>query len=523
MQRRLEKMDHWSALERLGPGSTTSMLGVMAVEDICSGNWMSQLGSDMSLAWLQVDWKSSSLQISRSVDVNPERSERLLSQRLPLRSQVLRGLQDELQQLHRSNSEKIKELWQRQDKKSEAVRLEFWRSRKGFDDQLGKLVEKIQKEVLGVGRFLLAPWPQSAAAKQRVLDSLRSWLTNEAAEMADGLRLNGSLDDPEQAEHVFLLALLLIEAENLEVAELLLLLGQLWDAGRSALRRWAYSMRRHSSDLRGSLKELNEASEVPLLLYLDGVMAQLPLEACPCLRQRNVVRGLAPSITLSSLASKPVAAEATGFFVIDPAEDCAAMGDVRQLLTSWSSHGQSWHGHTGKLPEPSRVLEELCRKDVFVYLGHGERARQLLRHEKLQVAGEVAEENDSRRAGLRSTLMLLGCSSVKIQKGSMEGDIESFGLASSALLGGAPLVLGAQWDVLGGDLDKLASRLLQRWLKEGKTSCPSRGGLLTALKDLRPKCLLPNLIPSAGKERKLGHARSDLEKGCYCWLNRRNS
>ena len=25
-------------------------------------------------------------------------------------------------------------------------------------------------------------------------------------------------------------------------------------------------------------------------------------------------------------------------------------------------------------------------------------------------------------------------------------------------MGGAPLVLGAQWDVLGGDLDKLASR-----------------------------------------------------------------
>ena len=29
--------------------------------------------------------------------------------------------QDELQQLHRSNSEKIKELWQRQDKKSEVL------------------------------------------------------------------------------------------------------------------------------------------------------------------------------------------------------------------------------------------------------------------------------------------------------------------------------------------------------------------------------------------------------------------
>ena len=32
--------------------------------------------------------------------------------------------------------------------------------------------------------------------------------------------------------------------ELLQVAELLLVLGQLWDAGRSTLRRWAYSMRR---------------------------------------------------------------------------------------------------------------------------------------------------------------------------------------------------------------------------------------------------------------------------------------
>lgn len=28
----------------------------------------------------------------------------------------------------------------------EAARLEFWRSRKGFDEELGKLLEKIQKD-----------------------------------------------------------------------------------------------------------------------------------------------------------------------------------------------------------------------------------------------------------------------------------------------------------------------------------------------------------------------------------------
>ena len=44
---------------------------------------------------------------------------------------------------------------------------------------------------------------------------------------------------------------------------------------------------------------------------------------------------------LSSLASRSTwDPEKTGFFVIDPAEDCAAMGDVRQLLTTWSSQGQ---------------------------------------------------------------------------------------------------------------------------------------------------------------------------------------
>ena len=43
---------------------------------------------------------------------------------------------------------------------------------------------------------------------------------------------------------------------------------------------------------------------------------------------------------LAALASRTNWSEKTGFFVIDPAEDCAAMGDVRQLLTTWSSQGQ---------------------------------------------------------------------------------------------------------------------------------------------------------------------------------------
>ena len=48
-----------------------------------------------------------------------------------------------------------------------------------------------------------------------------------------------------------------------------------------------------------------------------------------------ICRGVSPSPRLAALASAG-SAGATGFFVIDPAEDCAAMLDVRQLLTSWT-------------------------------------------------------------------------------------------------------------------------------------------------------------------------------------------
>lgn len=489
-QRRLEKLSDQCALGCLLDHSQLQSSHSVPIEDLCSGNWMSQLTPDMSLAWLQVDWRSQSLQITRSLDAGcglPAHS-KVLSQRVEVPSQLLHSLREDLQSLHELNSKKIRELWQREDKRSEAVRLEFWQSRKSFDGQLGRVAERIQKEVLRSERYLLAPWPQSEATRQRLLDALRAWL-NEAEQLAKAANRNLRQQEPDP-QHFFLLALLFIDCEHLEVSQLVSILGDLVDGSKSILRRLAYSMRRCRSELQALFKEPPEA---PLLLYVDASMAQLPLEACPSLRHRNVVRGLAPNITLAALSSSEPTST-TGFFVIDPAEDCAAMVDVRQLLTSWTD-GQAWHGHTGRLPEPARVLEELCKKDIFVYLGHGEKARHLLRQEMLQVAGSSEKNSPACQAGLRSILMLLGCSSVKIQNASTFSQDESFGLVSSALLGGAPLVLGAQWDVLGGDLDKLASRLLQRWLKEGKpTRC---GGLLAALKTLRPNCLLPNLTGAA--------------------------
>ncbi|CAJ1421552.1 unnamed protein product [Effrenium voratum] len=397
---------------------------------------------------LRVDWKSQALQITRSIDSHPGR---VISRRVQLAPGLLQCLQEDLQSLHAMNGEKIRELWQRPGKDSEAARLEFWSNRKRFDEQLGRVAERIQQELLGPWRCLLAPLPPGQWLRLR--EMARTWRQKEVS-----------------AEEEFLLALLLLEARQMEVPEIAAVLGD------SKLRP-ASSLKRYSLEL--GLEEV----EAPLLLYVDANMAQLPLEACPCLRNRSVVRGLAPNIMPATVAA------ATGFFVIDPAEDCTQMGDVKRLLTSWSE-GQSWHGHTGlPMPAPAEVLDELCRNDVFVYLGHGERARQLLRQDRVRMPGTAHDGSGD----LRSILMLLGCSSVKIRPQSV-GAFECFGLPGRALLAGAPLVLGAMWDVLGGDLDKFACRLLQKWWQKPDGS---QGGLLSALRLLRPKCLLPNLTGAA--------------------------
>jgi len=248
---------------------------------------------------------------------------------------------------------------------------------------------------------------------------------------------------------------------------------------------------------------------------VDSVTAQLPLEACPCLQRRPLVRGLAPNVALCGLARFKTKRPSSGFYVIDPSENCSNINGVGKLLAGSHSSSSSccWQGRIGRpVPESAEVLEQLCSTDAFVFLGHGECARRLLRQEQLQLGALGATQATTPFAGacggsgkrrgsqgtVRSVLMLMGCSSVKMDgtqfqqaQGSWPGEFESFGMATSALLGGAPLVMGTQWDVLGGDLDKLGYQLLQGWLGQTERR------LLCSLAASRRCCLLPYLTGSA--------------------------
>merc|ERR1719262_407155 len=84
-------------------------------------------------------------------------------------------------------------------------------------------------------------------------------------------------------------------------------------------------------------------------------------------------------------------------------------------------------------------------------------------------------------------------------------DFEAFGMPLNVLVGGAPAMVGALWDVLGGDLEQLVCSLLKGWntrpLRPTRSACKDKDGdsnsLLGALVKAREACKLRFLTGAA--------------------------
>lgn len=148
-------------------------------------------------------------------------------------------------------------------------------------------------------------------------------------------------------------------------------------------------------------------------------------------------------------------------------------------------------------------------------MGHGgNRARRLLNQDEMQRGAPAPPESGARLRPLQAVVMLMGCSSAQLFQpvasvgnpcrpgGSFPAEFESFGMPISALIGGAPAMLGALWDVISGDLDVLTCALLRRWAGEVQTNgsakdaavrAASPDGILGALVSARKACTLPIL------------------------------
>eukprot|EP00930_Biecheleria_cincta_P060020 TRINITY_DN4571_c0_g1_i1.p1 TRINITY_DN4571_c0_g1~~TRINITY_DN4571_c0_g1_i1.p1 ORF type:complete len:1891 (+),score=319.79 TRINITY_DN4571_c0_g1_i1:166-5838(+) len=284
----------------------------LSSDSICDGSWLSEMPSGVSVAWLQADSAGQALQITRSCSPGHNA---VISQRVELKPGLLQSLQEEFRVTLSSHGSKCREISKRSavDKKSEASKLEFWQNCKRFDDQLGCLARRIQQEMLGGWRCLLAPWPQCADAQKKLVSSVEAWLDDEAAkpaftefgiprrpanmELGSGRRQqSGSINSccslsPRScccASRFWLLVLLFQEADTLDPSEIAAVLasGVLSNSPSSLqLHRLASSLKRHRQEAAAKVAaSIPTEAETPLLLFVDSVTAQLPLEACPCLQ-----------------------------------------------------------------------------------------------------------------------------------------------------------------------------------------------------------------------------------------------
>merc|ERR1712232_475787 len=76
-------------------------------------------------------------------------------------------------------------------------------------------------------------------------------------------------------------------------------------------------------------------------------------------------------------------------------------------------------------------------------------------------------------------------------------DFEAFGMPLNVLIGGSPAMIGAIWDVLGGDLEQLVCCLLGCWILGEQQQSRSPASMLAALSKARKACKLRFLTGAA--------------------------
>jgi len=226
---------------------------------------------------------------------------------------------------------------------------------------------------------------------------------------------------------------------------------------------------------------------------------------CACLSQQMVVRAVAPNTAVRAFrrfhGDRNISRPQSGYYLLDPFGDAGfASKGLQNMFSSWgtSETSGSWSGHVGQpCPDIDKILSMFGTHDALLYVGHGEGAQKLLKQDVVQKGIPPTSSADSKPAPLRSVALLMGCSSMKTffpggsrpqERQTPRREFEAFGMPLNVLIGGGPAVVGALWDVLGGDLEILTSALLRRWF-----STEHDGGLAGAIVAARPECRLPFL------------------------------
>ncbi|KAH9497839.1 Separin [Dermatophagoides farinae] len=343
---------------------------------------------------------------------------------------------EEFAQIMKLNSISIHET----DKKS------FWRMRFETDFQLKNLLDITEKHVFGLARgFFMG---QTNNRKYiACCTGFRRSLFDLAKEMKISCQDYNLLN-------IFIESIVLFTAEEAEIAAQILFTTN----DDKFLKRFEELRKKYFTSWmkNDKLKQLFEDIE-PVGLIIDQSLNQFPFESLPSLRQKGQPFFRIPSMKIAALLYEK----------------------YKQLQTFLSI--KEWTGFVGTVPEGKNLAENFETKDIYVYMGHGSGSQY---YRSIPNGFDVVNIN--------SLSIVVGCSSGRVTKETKTSDV--FGSAYRFLINGAPVYIGALWDVTDKDIDiymnEFMSLWLPRWNREQQQSRKKNNSLCKSISLARDSCKL---------------------------------
>ncbi|KMQ88430.1 separin [Lasius niger] len=204
------------------------------------------------------------------------------------------------------------------------------------------------------------------------------------------------------------------------------------------------------------IQKLESAKRKTLVLIIDEHMDYVAFEAMEIIKKHPVTRF--PSLHVAYALFKEhedtmvegckiiKAKEDMGICMVNPSGDLSKMEKrIKLFMDFWLPQWKTYN------TEPSEEIFEdaLINHDILMYTGHGSGIDYL--------SGESIE-----RMRVRSTVLLFGCSSVKLLM--IGGRYPPFGVSNQYLIACSPCLLGMLWEVTDADIDKMTAYFMSNWI-----------------------------------------------------------
>ncbi|KYN05936.1 PREDICTED: separin [Cyphomyrmex costatus] len=205
------------------------------------------------------------------------------------------------------------------------------------------------------------------------------------------------------------------------------------------------------------IKNLKNTKRKTLVLIIDEHIDYIAFEAMEIIKNHPVTRFSSLHVayalfkehedTILDGCKLIKAKDDMGICVVNPSGDLEKMEKrVKIFMNFWLP---KWRSCYNARPSEEMFEDALINHDILMYTGHGNGIEYL--------SGE-----DIERLRVKSTVLLFGCSSVKLLV--IGGRYPPFGVSNQYLIACSPCLLGMLWEITDADIDKMTANFMSNWI-----------------------------------------------------------